>query len=61
MNKYTHFPGLIIVYTEFPRFELRSAESQGESSNHYATADSGLWFEIITVQYWTNGVFPIFF
>jgi hypothetical protein len=61
MNKYTRFPTLIKVYTKFLRSEPRSAESQGERSNHYATAESGLCAEIVTVHYWTDVVFQIFF
>jgi hypothetical protein len=59
MNKYAHFPGLIEVYIPFPRFELRSAESQGESSNHYATAESGSCAKIISGQYWTDVEFQL--
>jgi hypothetical protein len=61
MNKYTRFLSLIKVYTKLQRFELRSAESQGESSNHYATAESGSCAKIISVQYWTDVVLQILF
>jgi hypothetical protein len=55
MNKYTRLRKVVL------RFELRFTESQGESYNRYATAESGRGAEIISVHYWADVVFQMLF